>query len=205
MPDEAATGPDSQIRLRTPLIKDADTLRRVVTADRLRIYEYLVKQGPSRVSEIANGLNLAIGSVSFHLGVLNDEKFIERADELAPDRRSKYWRAVPGGIRFALTGSSGEEEYTGAVESAHALLNRRRTELTTQWLRSQASWPARWREAAADVDSMLRLSPEQTEGFVAEMMALIGKWKAAEPSQDQESVFVALTCFPVRDDAVGKS
>lgn len=200
MRTDAAEARQATTRLRTPLITDADTLGKVVTTDRLRIYEYLAKHGPSRVGEVASGLGLAIGSVSFHLRVLDEAEFVERADEFAPDRRSSYWRAVPGGIRFALATDSNDPGYAGAVASAEAVLSRRRAEMIARWRQNQEAWSLEWREAAAELDSMLRLSPRQTADFVAEVSDVIRRWKATEPSDDQETVFVALNCFPVHND-----
>jgi DNA-binding MarR family transcriptional regulator len=49
--------------------------------------------GPSTASAIAERTGQAVGNVSHHLKVLAVGDLIEKAPELAKDRRERWWRA----------------------------------------------------------------------------------------------------------------
>ncbi|GAA2179780.1 hypothetical protein GCM10009785_07780 [Brooklawnia cerclae] len=190
--------PEASNGQRTPLIRDAATLRRVATPDRIRIYEFLVRTGSSRVSAIAGALGLAVGSVSHHLRVMYQDGFVVRADELAPDRRSRFWRAVPGGIRWESPSDPGELQYLSAVDEAQTVIQSRRDDAVRAWRQSLASWPSAWREAAMDTDSVLKLTPDQAENFRDEILEVIARWRQCTPASGiARDVFVSFMSIPM--------
>ncbi|WP_129661642.1 helix-turn-helix domain-containing protein [Rothia uropygialis] len=188
---------DSQQSRETPVLSDAETLRRVVSPERIRVYELLLREGPSRVSAIAASLGMAVGSASHHLRVLNEEGFVHLNESLAADRRSRFWEAIPGGIRWRAPETDAPEHLLSAISQARSVLNGRRKELQGAWDEATDSWPQAWRDAATDVDSILRLSPDQATQLQQELIAVIDRWRTTDAPRDGHDVMVVLQLTPV--------
>ncbi|MFJ8686494.1 ArsR/SmtB family transcription factor [Micromonospora wenchangensis] len=186
-----------------------EALRAIAHPVRIQIYELLTLDGPSNVSQVANKINLAVGSASYHLAQLQQAGFIEEATGISVDRRTRWWRAIPGGLNWSpadyLGSASGREVST----SAQRLLTERRVRRLVEWNSSWHQWGKRWIEAAVESDAILQLTVEELSGMTAELSAVVRKWAAlagdassdAETSgtsaSERELVFLLLSAFPV--------
>lgn len=188
---------DSKQNAETPVLSDAETLRRVASPERIGMYELLLREGPSRVSAIAASLGMAVGSASHHLRVLSEEGFVRLNNSLAADRRSKFWEAVPGGIRWQAPSDEAPEHFLSAISQARNALHARRERLQHAWEESSDSWPLAWRDAATDVDSVLELSPDQARQLQQELLGVIDRWRTDNTPQDAREVMVVLQLTPI--------
>lgn len=187
-----------------------EALRAIAHPVRIQIYELLTLDGPSNVSQVATKINLAVGSASYHLAQLQQAGFIEEATDISADRRTRWWRAVPGGLNWSpadyLASASGREVST----QAQRLLTERRVRRLVEWNSSWHQWSKSWIEAAVESDAILQLTAEELAGMTAELSAVVRKWVALtdDASSDtttsrtsasgRELVFLLLSAFPVK-------
>jgi len=200
----------------TPPITALDALRAIAHPVRIQIYELLVLDGPDKVSQIAEKVNLAVGSASYHLAQLHQVGLVEEATELSSDRRTHWWRAVPGGLRWSpadfLESAGGREVST----SAQRMLTERRIRRLGEWNASWHRWPRDWINAAVETDTVLHLTPQELTCMAGEISAVVRRWadrpatassSAASGDQTEEAadadaaerqpIFMFLSAFPV--------
>lgn len=106
-------------------------LKAVANPLRRRILNELVRQRYARAADLANDLEVAANTLSFHLRVLADAGLIEPAPEHARDRRDRVWK--PAELRALELGSpqhpvedpAAGAAFMGLVVDEHADLMRR--------------------------------------------------------------------------------
>ncbi|MBX6169231.1 MAG: helix-turn-helix transcriptional regulator [Thermobispora bispora] len=184
---------------KTSRITDPTVLKIIAHPVRLRLYEVLVAGGPATAAQLARHVPGAPGSLSYHLRQLAAHGFIEEAPDLGTDGRERWWRAIPGGVRWS---PEDFEDSPGAQEvaaSAQRVLAGRHIDRLREWLaEGRRRWGPDWASAAHSTDSVLHLTPEELRQLGEELDAVIERW--AERSGDgpgREQVFLFLHAFPV--------
>ena len=185
----------------TSPITTLEALRTIAHPARIRLYELLLLDGPATVSQLAAKASLAIGSASYHLRLLHRAGFVEEAPGTSHDRRTHWWRAVPGGLHWSpadfLDTPSGRDVST----TAQRLLTERRVRRLAGWNATWHRWAKEWIDAAVETDAVLHLTPEELAQFATELQETIRRWatrdRGGEPSSDRRPVFVVLGAFPV--------
>lgn len=190
-------------------LTDPQALRAVAHPARLRLYEILSAEGPATVSQLAERLGARVGTLSYHLRQLASYGYIEEASELAHDRRERWWRAVPGGLRWSeltLADTPGGRE---ASDAAQRVLLGRQLDRLRGWYERADEWNENWRAAAFSTDMLLSLTPSELKEFSDQISEVVHRW--AEHSQrsipddgtgDSENapVFFFAHAFPLDDD-----
>jgi DNA-binding transcriptional ArsR family regulator len=151
-------------------------LRAIAHPLRVRLYEILTAEGPATVSQLAEKLGGMVGTLSYHLRQLEAHGYIEEASELAKDRRERWWRAVPGGMRWsevALEETPGGRE---AADAARRVLLGRQIDRLRRWNQQRGKWGDAWREAAFSTDMLLALTPAELRQFGEEISAVVHRW-----------------------------
>lgn len=79
---------------------------------RRQLVDHLVSHGPASVGVLARSAQMAVGSASYHLGVLARAGFIAPAPHLAGDTRESWWRAASRSLQWSegafASGSAGQ-------------------------------------------------------------------------------------------------
>nr|WSS66253.1 winged helix-turn-helix domain-containing protein [Streptomyces sp. NBC_01177] len=182
---------------------------------RLRLYEVLVTDGPATAARLAKYVPAAPGSLSYHLRQLAECGYIEEAPELRLDSRERWWRAVPGGVRWSAADFEGRPGAREAIASAQRVLTGRHLDRLRRWqTNGEQQWGEPWTSAAHSTDSVLHLTPDELQQLGTELDAVLDSWvqrsRAArasqednQPAEDEDGsaqVFVFLHAFPFTDD-----
>jgi DNA-binding transcriptional ArsR family regulator len=188
-------------RRRTPPVTDPRVLRALAHPVRLRLYEALAVGGPRTVSQLAAELGGQVGTLSYHLRELARYGYLEQADELARDHRERWWRAVPGGVRWSeeeLLGTAGGVQARNAMERV-ALA--RQVEHVQAWHTARDAADPEWRHAAHSSDTLLRLSASELAALGKELDDVIESWlsrpKDDAHERDRRTVAVVLHAIPI--------
>lgn len=194
----------SQTTTTTPEATPA-TLKAIAHPVRLSLYEALLASGPSTASRLSSAVpKAAPASLSYHLRLLAQHGFIEEAPELGTDGREHWWRAIPGGISWSDEELAGNPGTRKAASEAEAVLLGRQMRRVQTWVHeAYARWPAKWRAAARNEDSVLELDVDELRQLGEEIDAVLAVWRqrtservTAPGENGRESVFVSLHAFP---------
>ncbi len=197
---------------KTGRVTDPRTLRVIAHPVRLRLYELLVTEGPATMTRLAKSIAGAPGSLSYHLHQLAECGYIEEAPELRKDERERWWRAVPGGIRWSqedFPDTAGAQEI---LSSAERVLVGRRVDRLRAWLSDgEARWGREWTAASRSTDTMLHLTPDELRQLGVEIDQVLERWVRAsraahsQPGPDRVPVFAFFHAFPFSGDAPEKA
>jgi DNA-binding transcriptional ArsR family regulator len=190
---------------RTLPVTDPRVLRALAHPVRLRLYEALAVGGPRTVSQLAAELGGQVGTLSYHLRELARYGYLEQADELARDHRERWWKAVPGGVRWSeeeLLGSAGGEQARNAMER---LALARQVERLHAWQTGRDAAAPEWRHAAHSSDTLLRLSAPELAALGKELDDVIESWLSRPRDDthegDRRTVAVVLHAIPINSSA----
>lgn len=176
---------------------------------RLRLYELLVLEGRSTVSNLASRADLAVGSVSHHLTQLHRAGLVQEADDPGLDRRKHWWEAVPGGLKWSAGDFVDSPSRRAVASLALQVFTEQRMRYLTQWQRTWSQWPQAWVHAAVHTDAVLQLTPRELREMESDLAEVTRRWaKYAESTPDQEGrqpVFTMTHAFPLPDDTVQRA
>ena len=196
----------------TRSITDPHTLRAIAHPVRMRLYELLVTGGPATASKLSAHVPAAPGSLSYHLRELAEYGYIEEAPELSHDKRERWWRAIPGGVRWSPSDFLDNPAEREALASAQQVLVARQLQRLHSWHTDGAEqWGPGWADAAIAVDTLLDLNQEELHQLGGELDAVIARWAersrqrrkdssgSGDQAQGREQVFVFTHAFPFAD------
>lgn len=183
-------------------LTDVLALRAIAHPSRIRLYELLSSEGPATVSHLAERMNAEVGTLSYHLRQLASYGYVEEATELASDRRERWWRAVPGGLRWselALSDTPGGRE---ASDAAERLLINRQIERLKRWHEEPGHFDDAWRAVAFNTDVLLLLAPDDLRELAEKLGDLIHTFAERARSRTdgdgkRQPVFFFAHGFPV--------
>src|SRR5688572_439341 len=101
------------------------TLKAIAHPVRLQLYEALATLGPATATQLAPIVPGAPGSLSYHLRQLARYGYIEEAPELGQDGRERWWRAIPGGVRWSAADFPDSPAAHEAMAAAQSVLTAR--------------------------------------------------------------------------------
>jgi DNA-binding transcriptional ArsR family regulator len=192
----------SGVSKKTGRITDPTVLKVIAHPARLRLYEVLVADGPATAAQLARHVPGAPGSLSYHLRRLAAHGFIEEAPDLCEDGRERWWRAIPGGVRWSpedFADSPGAQE---VAATAQRVLIGRHIDRLQEWLADGPQrWGTAWASAAKSTDSVLRLTPDELRELGRELDAVIERWAGRPDGPGRDHVFLFLHAFPIAGSA----
>ncbi len=203
----------------TGSITDPRTLRAIAHPIRMRLYEVLTTGGPATAAKLSAYVQGAPGSLSYHLRELAEYGFIEEAPDPGRDKRERWWRAIPGGVRWSPADFLANPAQREALASANQALVARQLQRLHGWQSSGVEqWGPGWADVAIATDTMLYLNQEELQQLADELGAIIAAWGersrqqrkaddssgAQEDGKDREQVFVFTHAFPFADKPVLK-
>jgi hypothetical protein len=164
-----------------------------------------VTGGPATATRLSKSIPEAPGSLSYHLRQLAKYGYIEEAPEMGTDGRERWWRAVPGGVRWSpsdvLDGPGGR----AAVDAAQQAMIARQLQRLHDWqAHGLDQFGPEWSDAAVATDIILYLSAEELRQLAADLNDLIVRWAnrshrnwADAGTNDRQQVFVFTHAFPI--------
>jgi DNA-binding transcriptional ArsR family regulator len=178
-------------------VDDPKAMRALAHPLRLKLLGELRITGPQSVGELCRVVDAAPGSVSYHLGVLAENGFVEPAPELARDARETWWRARHAWTTFEPTGpDTAPEKRVASRALRHGILQAYVAEASAA-LEGEETLPAEWVEAATSGDAVAHLTASQLAACSAELRAVAAKWAdiGAQPGDDTAPVIVIYHAF----------
>jgi DNA-binding transcriptional ArsR family regulator len=180
---------------------DSKVLAAMAHPLRRRLMDVLTVDGPATVSTLAERTDQAVGNISHHMKVLAAAELVVQAPELANDRRERWWRTVPGSVRWSRKDYADDPAATIVAETAESLNLDHQIAMLRAWTASRENYGEQWEEAAFSSDSWLRLSPAELAEFSEELIALMVRWARREipdDGQQREPVFVFAHGVPAK-------
>jgi DNA-binding transcriptional ArsR family regulator len=163
------TEPDS-------IVVTSDNLRGLAHPLRVRLLGLLRTYGPATATSLAAELGLTSGALSYHLRQLERYGFVVE-DTGRGNGRERWWRAAHRQTLFDMATPDGAGlVYEDAV--VEALIRG-----VTRARAARYDLPEEWRGLFNFSDSMLRLTPAETEQLANEMNALLARYRQHDPEE----------------------
>jgi DNA-binding transcriptional ArsR family regulator len=178
-------------------LDDPKAMRALAHPLRLKLLSELRITGPRSVGELCGVVDAAPGSVSYHLGVLAENGFVEPAPELARDARETWWRARHAWTTVEPTGPDAPpEERLASRALRHGILQAYVAEASAA-LEREETLPTEWIEAATSGDAVAHLTASQLAACGEELRAVAEKWAeiGARPGDDTAPAILIYQAF----------
>lgn len=177
---------------------DARSLRGLAHPLRIRLLGLLRSEGPSTATRLADRLGLASGATSYHLRQLATHGFIVEDTERGVGRE-RWWKAAHQSTTIP---TGGDPEMVEATDGFLRGIAAFWSEQMNRAVDERPTLPTRWRNASIFTDVLLRLTPEELEGFRGELRDLVARYRSDDPSGVRSAppgsapVVVQLQAFP---------
>ncbi|HET7328157.1 MAG TPA: winged helix-turn-helix domain-containing protein [Nocardioidaceae bacterium] len=189
-----AEAPDEESRVAL----DPKAMRVLAHPIRSRLLSELRMEGPANATALARALDTNTGATSYHLRKLAEVGLVEETDD--GQGRERWWRATHNRHSWDASTVVDDPDGQAAASWLEQEYLRRFVELAQGWLRDKDRWPLDWRDAAGQSDYLLRLSPGRLQALKAELYAVLERYGAAEPDEDEPDegtrTFIYLNAFP---------
>ena len=110
---------------------------------RRRLMEMLGVDGPATASQLAERSGQLVGNVSHHLKMLAKAGLIEEAEELAKDRRERWWRSVPMSLSWSVADMEGNTADELVAEAAEQQNLSHHVDKVHQWFEHRGNYSTR--------------------------------------------------------------
>ena len=152
---------------RRDVVLDATTLKALTHPLRPRILSALRLHGPATASRLAAHLGVNTGATSYHVRQLAEAGFVVEASELG-NARDRWWRAAHARTYFDTHDADQETSaaYLSAVAAGYA-------DNAQRAIAEIATLPPEWEDAGTFSNFTLRLTPDETTTFMADLTAVI--------------------------------
>jgi DNA-binding transcriptional ArsR family regulator len=181
-------------------LSDLAALRALGHPRRQRMLQHLTLHGPATSATLARALGLNTGSTSYHLRELARYGFVEEMAAAAGHGRERWWRAVPGDLRFPpRSRQSAELRHVMDELNHHAYAAD--LELFEQ-LQLDTDEGDPWADAFPYSRGTIRLTLPELREFFEEYIALLNRYKRpeADTPPDARTVLTRLLAFPAPAD-----
>ena len=178
-------------------LDDPKAMRALAHPLRLKLLGELRITGPQSVGELCGVVDAAPGSVSYHLGVLAENGFVERAPELARDARETWWRARHAWTTVEPADADAPPEKRVASRALrHGILQAYVAEASAA-LEREETLPSEWVGAATSGDDVAHLTASQLAACSDELRAVAAKWAeiGSRPGDDTAPVILIYQAF----------
>lgn len=178
-------------------VDDPKAMRALAHPLRLKLLGELRIAGPQSAGELCARVDAAPGSVSYHLGVLADNGFVERAPELARDARETWWRALHTWTTLSPSGPDEEPEKRVASRALRQGILQAYLAEASAALEREETLPSEWARAATSGDAVAHLTAPQLQAASDELRAVAQKWaeRGAQPGDDTAPVVLIYQAF----------
>ena len=163
--------------------------------------EMLGVDGPATASQLAERSGQLVGNVSHHLKMLAKAGLIEEAEELAKDRRERWWRSVPMSLSWSVAdmeGNTGDELIAEAAEQQNLSHH---MDKVHQWFERRGNYSREWVQAAFATEYWLRLTPDELVELTEKVSDVVADFHRSvdlEDGQSREPVFLFTHAVPAK-------
>ncbi|MGW4437464.1 helix-turn-helix domain-containing protein [Streptomyces sp. NPDC004596] len=186
-------------------ITDVGTLKALAHPLRMKLYRALCVADKATASHLADQVDEAVSLVSYHLRKLAEHGLIEQAAPQSTDGRERWWQPSSEGVSIRDRDFRDAPEKAAAHLAATRLFHDQRADLYRRYLDERPTWSAEWNAAAADSESLLRLTAPEMRELQDELLALIRRYdeqgrsaEAAGDTEGREHVALHVYGFPFR-------
>lgn len=177
-------------------VHQAAQMRVLTHPTRLRLLALLRELGPQTAAHLAEYVDEAPGTLSYHLNKLADANFIEEAPEAGSDGRQRWWRARHEATVWDTAEFSRDPAKSSAQRGMFRVVGQYYAQQFDAYIESTAQLPEDWVRAGFTTDRRLRLTVEQMEELNTEIHALEERWlqisaQSTEASGAEEVFFLA--------------
>lgn len=190
------------------VVLDARSLRGIAHPLRPKLLGMLRLDGPSTATKLAERLGLSSGLTSYHLRQLAAYGFIVE-DTGRGHGRERWWRAAHRSTHFdqdtiratAIAEDADEEEVDALADEYLRSVADIYANKVREWLGSTSRLPADWRDAGTLSDTVLRLTPAETQRLLRDIDDVLNRYRradaaAADAPADARRVAVQWQVFP---------
>jgi DNA-binding transcriptional ArsR family regulator len=188
-------------------IRTLKALRAIASPARIRLYEILVHDGPATTTKLAESTDLPSGSVSHHLRELHRVGLVEEVASPSGDRRERWWRAVPGGLKWSAADFVTEPGTREVAGQTHRVTADVRLSHLSKWLNTWDQNTPEWIDAALDLDFTVYLTEDELRELASDLYMTVRKWyRRAGPnssqrkSDDRRKVYGFMYVFPADEE-----
>lgn len=179
-----------------PNLHQAKQMRVLAHPTRLRLLALLRELGPQTAAHLAEHVDAAPGTLSYHLNKLADADFIEEAPEAGSDGRQRWWRPRHEATVWDTAEFSRDPEKFAAQRGLFQVLGQQYAQRFDAYVESTMQLPEEWVRAGFISDRQLRLTVEQLQDLNTEIHALEERWlrisaESKDASGAEEVFFVA--------------
>ena len=179
-------------------LTDPRAMRALAHPLRVRLLGELRVSGPQSVGMLADTLDEAPGSISYHVGVLARSDFVVEAPENARDARERWWQAAQSHTRYEPSRLNADPDTrVASAAMRHTFLQSQAAELA-EYIDLEPTLEPEWVAAATTGDTVTFLTPDELRELADELEVLARRWEArsrpdaagARPSRFMYSAFV---------------
>ena len=164
-------GPDRQVL-------DPHNLRGLAHPLRVRLLTLLRVDGPSTATKLAERVGQSSGATSYHLRQLATHGFVVEDAERTGPGRERWWKAVS---QRSVLPAATVRAAAGEAEGALRALAAEHFQQVGAFLAELPTLPAAWEAGWVIHDSLLRLTPDEAERLLADLRAVVGRYRDDEP------------------------
>ena len=180
-------------------ITDSRVLAAMAHPARRRLMDILRVDGPATVGVLAERTGQAVGNVSHHLRTLAACELVAEVPELARDRRERWWRLVPGAVRWSSRDFGGDAASEAIELAAVSLGLERQVGFVRAFAAASEEERESWPTGPFSTDSWMRMTDAELAEFAAEVIALQRRWSDRElpdDGQERRPVFAFARAVP---------
>jgi DNA-binding transcriptional ArsR family regulator len=192
---------------------DPRSLRALAHPLRLQLLGLLRADGPATASQLAARTGQSSGATSYHLRQLAEFGFVQEAEERG-NARDRWWRAVHRSTEFDFPEDDSDQEgwalgeqYLRVVADTYA---RRLDAAIAAFPTIGEDLGPGWLHGFTMSDQRLRLTRDEAEALVAELLAVVGRYRQDRPEtradapEDARRVVVQWQVLPVPPTTSGE-
>lgn len=183
---------------------DLSALKALAHPLRVQLVDELSAYGPATASALADRLGESSGATSYHLRQLEKHGFV-REDATRGTGRERWWERVPQSINVELERDADPAE-RAASELVLGEWQRSRERRTREFLTHGAEdLGAEWTKASTVTTTNFPLTKEQSSQLVAELSAVLEKYRDRYRGQRTEGARpfqIQVDVFPLIDGVV---
>ena len=179
-----------------PNLHHAAHMRVLAHPTRLRLLALLRELGPQTAAHLAEYVDEAPGTLSYHLSKLAAADFIEEAPDAGSDGRQRWWRARHEATVWDTAEFSRDPEKLSAQKDMFRLLGQHYAQRFDAYVEATTQLPVEWVRAGFTTDRRLRLTADQLQELNTEIHELEERWleisaQSTEANGAEEVFFLA--------------
>jgi DNA-binding transcriptional ArsR family regulator len=184
---------------------DLASLKALAHPLRVQIFDALSTYGSFTASGLAERLGESSGATSYHLRQLERHGLVHEVDGKGTSRE-RWWERASDPINIGPEETLSTPAGRSASEAVFRQLQYSETRLLGDFVdRAMDELPQEWRDVSSLATMNTRMTPDQLERFVAEVMQLADKYVLPNKNQrtpGSRPVHITFNAFPVVDGDV---